>query len=71
MVVCPKCGEKIRYINASRSMNPEKVFIVDPEPREMISNVGRLITGFFPHICKGGQDGSKETSSQAASQKPK
>jgi hypothetical protein len=70
MVVCPKCGERIRFINASKSMNPEKVFIVDPEPREIISNMGRVITGFFPHVCKGGKDGDKETSSQAASQKP-
>jgi hypothetical protein len=69
MVVCPKCGEKIRYINASRSMNPEKVFIINPEPHQLISEAGRVITGYFPHICKGGQDGDKENNSQAASQK--
>jgi len=60
VVVCPKCGEKIRYINASRSLDPEKVFIVNPEPVNLINNNGRPVTGFFPHVCKGGQDGSKE-----------
>ena len=64
MVVCPKCGEKIRYINASRSMDPEKVFIVDPEPVNLINNNGRPVTGFFPHVCIGGQDGSKEASKE-------
>jgi len=64
VVVCPKCGEKIRYINASKSMDPEKVFIVDPEPINLINNNGRPITGFFPHTCKGGQDGSSKATSQ-------
>jgi len=63
MVVCPKCGEKIRYINASRSINPEKVYVVDPEPHELISDMGRVLKGYIPHNCKGGQDGDKKSDS--------
>jgi len=70
MVICPKCGKQIRYINASMHKNPDKIFVVDPQPWELINERGRIVTGFLPHSCKGGQDGQKETSGQA-SQDPK
>ena len=62
-VICPKCGEPIRYINASRNLNPDGIFVVDPQPRELISERGRIITGYNVHVCKGGEDG-KDSDSQ-------
>jgi len=55
MVICPKCGEEIRYINSAS--NREGMFVVNPTPHEIISERGRVVKGFFPHACKGVEDG--------------
>jgi hypothetical protein len=50
MTLCPKCGMPVRYIAASRAGGNE-MFAVDPLPRTLISERGRVLTGFTEHKC--------------------
>ena len=48
MVVCHKCGGKVRYINAARG---DVIFMVDTEPEHLIGETGRVLTGYREHKC--------------------
>jgi hypothetical protein len=69
MVICPKCGKQIRYINASKVIDRDKIYIVDPQPKEIISEGGWVLTGYSLHTCIGGQNGNENDSQSQASQK--
>jgi hypothetical protein len=48
MVICPSCGELVRYINAARG---EGIFMVEAEPQNFIGENGRVLTGYREHKC--------------------
>jgi hypothetical protein len=48
VVVCHKCGQEIRYINAMRG---DGIFIVDTDPDHLIGETGRVLTGYREHRC--------------------
>jgi hypothetical protein len=48
MVLCPKCGNPVRYINAARG---DDIFMVDAEPENLIGETGRILTGYRMHKC--------------------
>ncbi|GHU65011.1 hypothetical protein FACS189447_03180 [Spirochaetia bacterium] len=50
-VVCKTCGAPIKYINAAHSVDPEGIFIVDEKPQILVSERGRLISGYTEHRC--------------------
>ncbi|MDR1216644.1 MAG: hypothetical protein LBK25_08180 [Treponema sp.] len=54
MIVCSKCNQPIRYIN---SIKGENVYFVDDNPITLITESGRLVTGFKEHICPPGSCG--------------
>jgi hypothetical protein len=51
MTICEKCGKPVRYIAAARSVSPDGIFMVDPVPETLISEKGRILTGFRTHEC--------------------
>lgn len=48
MVICPDCGNPIRYINAARGNG---VYMVNVDPESLIGETGRILTGFREHKC--------------------
>lgn len=53
MIICEKCGKPVRYIAAARSVSSEGIFMVDAVPEELISERGRILTGYRVHKCPG------------------
>jgi hypothetical protein len=51
MTICEKCGKPVRYIAAARSVSPDGIFMVDITPETLISEQGRIVTGFRTHEC--------------------
>ena len=64
MVTCPKCNKPIRYITAARSVSPDGIFVVDLEPQDLISDKGRIITGYQRHECTEGAGQTSEEESR-------
>jgi hypothetical protein len=56
MIVCEKCGKPVRYI-AAASLNG--IFMVDLVKQELISEKGRIITGYKEHKCKEDKENGK------------
>jgi hypothetical protein len=48
--ICPKCGKKVLYISPP-GIRDNKVYIVDAEEKQLISKMGRVLTGYPEHIC--------------------
>jgi uncharacterized protein YbaR (Trm112 family) len=57
MLVCPACNKPIRYINAAHTVEPDGIFVVDAEPQTLISEKGRVISGYREHQCTGAGEG--------------
>jgi hypothetical protein len=51
MTICEKCGKPVRYIAAARSVSPDGIFMVDPVPKTLVNENGRILTGFRVHEC--------------------
>jgi hypothetical protein len=51
MVRCQKCGQEIRYIVTAPSMGNNGIIPVDPQEQELISETGRKLRGYQPHVC--------------------
>jgi hypothetical protein len=53
MVVCPECGQEIRYISAAPSMGGNGIIPVEVRGEELITESGRKVRGYRAHICRG------------------
>jgi hypothetical protein len=69
MQSCPKCGKPLRYIPASGPITSESgesgVYTVEADPVTLISERGRIITGYRIHKCGGISNGDKDGKEKA------
>jgi hypothetical protein len=60
MTICERCGKPVRYIASVTRGGPD-IFVVDVEPKTLIHEKGRVISGYQEHICTP-PDGGKAPS---------
>jgi hypothetical protein len=46
--ICPKCGKEVMYVSSSTG---DRVYMVEPREKQLISKMGRVLIGYPEHNC--------------------